>query len=140
MEEKLTDKELEYYIKKFKKTRSERDLIGLIVVLKEVSVLVPIDTEQTINYSEIKEKQNRTFDIYPLVVYSTDKKSWFASFSKDSEISKEIKEKYTIINVPFIDLINDCFEHDDIDGITINPLSDMHIHLEKNILEVVRTF
>ena len=58
MEEKLTDKELEYYIKKFKRTRSERDLIGLIVVLKEVSVLVPIDTEQTINYSEIKEKQN----------------------------------------------------------------------------------
>ena len=118
MDDAFTEIELQYYIQKLKKERSEYTLIALAIILKEIKVFVPIVTNSS----------NENF-----CCFTKFNKVWLICFSsKDCNTSK-----YRLKKINFVDLINECLGIKNVSGVVINPLSDVDIYLENKVLKFI---
>lgn len=131
--------DLENIIKKFKEIRDDDTLIKLIIILKNVEVILPVEIENVVSFTEIsciKDFENK-MSICPLIVETTDGNTWSACFSSEDQITKDVKERFILIKMDFFDIAKDCLLRNNIDGVTINPFNDLHVHIQKDILKII---
>ena len=79
------------------------NLCKLMIGLSDATIQVPVTIETNTNVNE-KNGVISPMGIYPAVVYTDDNYSWFCCFTREQEIIKEFKEKYTVLEFKFEDL------------------------------------
>ena len=131
--------ELEKRIKIYKTTRDElRHLPFVVLALKFNDIYVTVDHECELVANDVNSELKRNVDVYPTIVTSGNNDYWYSTFSSERKIPESFLEKYFVVNVRLVDLIDDCLKDKDIKGIAINHATEDHIHLDKKFLRAIK--
>ena len=133
-------KNIEEFIKDYRKNRDDEHLSALILALREIELFVPLYKEKIADYSEIDNKIKKDSDVSPVIVATTDYKFWFSSFTKEENMPKSFLESYRIEKFKLKDLTIECLSQKDIEGVAINHSLNIHLFLDRKLLGAVLMF
>ena len=119
---KFTNQEYEYVLKKVKDTKKAGMFVRLLVIIKNLEVIVPIDTNGDT----------------PICITTDDCNTQIVCYTSNKYVPEKYR-KYKLINISFMEFVDKYYDNTKYQGLCINTGTEYELILVNQLIDGMKS-